>query len=110
MNDTIDGIHATIIGTELRELCLAQSAFHDKRCKFYKGELEKMKSLQLTPEKIELPKYSNYVDPTEQVRDKIKHHGKSARQMKFLADHIDVGKNYLLSTGELDSLGVGHAQ
>lgn len=109
MNDLIKGITVTVDGKELAELCLNQAAFHQKRMEFYIIEHKRMVDVNVSApaDPTNNQKYSGYVDPVEQMRDKVREHRGKAAKLSFQATHLNPGGSYLLSDGDLYTLGIG---
>lgn len=101
----IEGLKITVPGTELKELCLKQSAHHKSRAEFYTKQRDTMAEVGITDENS----LSN-VSPKRQINDKVKEHMILADELKFIAEHLIESEQYLLDRGDLIRLGLGSRQ
>ncbi len=102
----IEGLKATVTGTELLPLINAQVEFHTKRAEFYAAEAKRMADLGAAVENAIANKYSSMRDPREQLEGKAKEHRNAGARLAFIGKYLDVSEVYRLSDIDLHSLGV----
>jgi hypothetical protein len=96
----IEGLKVTVGGSELQKLCAARARHHEEREEVYANQIETMESNQ-----IEGMAYSNG-DPVKALKDRQAQHENEGREMRFIAEHIDLGETYLLDRDALHRLGI----
>jgi hypothetical protein len=99
----IEGLKVTVNANELRELCMAQASFHRDRATTYAENLKNLEDAE-----IEGMQYSGG-DPKKALRDKQTQHENSANELRFIADHLKAGEEYLLDQAALVKLGIARA-
>ncbi|MCQ4271043.1 hypothetical protein NA655_08420 [Pseudomonas kuykendallii] len=97
---TIEGLKVTVGGTELRDLCAKQAAFHAERAVKYSQQHASLEDAQ-----IEAMHYTNG-DPKKAIADKQAEHENKARELTFIAEHIKLDCEYLLDRSALAEIGV----
>lgn len=96
----IEGIKATVTGTELIGLLMKQSAFHTERARVYQDQVQSM-----LDSKIALPEnYSG--NPREQLETKVTQHKNSAAELDFILTRIEKEEKYRLGSEDLVKIGV----
>lgn len=96
----IEGLKVTVVGTELRELCLKRAGHHRTRAAVYaeqKASMDKSEIGEMT--------YSNG-DPKRVLKDKLERHAAEAGEMDFIAAHLVADEHYLLDSSALSKLGI----
>ncbi|MFZ4596415.1 MAG: hypothetical protein ACOYOF_19320 [Verrucomicrobiaceae bacterium] len=96
----IEGIIVTIPGTELQQLCQTRTTHHRERVTAYAQQIQSMKDND-----IEGMNYSGG-DPLRNLTDRMGQHEDEAREMEFIASHIDLAESYRLSRDDLSRLGI----
>jgi hypothetical protein len=91
----IQGLHADVTGTELRLHLHNRADHHQRRAADYEAEVTRMEASQIEP-----MVYTGG-DPVKALRDKCAEHATKAQEFRFLADHINTGETYRLTTSDL---------
>lgn len=99
----IEGLKVTVGGIELRDLCLKQAGFHEQRRDKYEASVKSLGDV--APEGVN---YSNG-DPKKALSDKVTLHDNSARELRFIADHLEPNESYLLDSMALVKLGIARS-
>jgi hypothetical protein len=99
----IEGLKVTVNADELRGLCIAQASFHRERAIAYAENLKNLEDAE-----IEGMQYSGG-DPKNALRDKQSQHENSANELRFIADHLKAGEEYLLDQSALMKLGIARS-
>lgn len=99
----IEGLKVTIGGIELRDLANSRAGHHETRCATYAEQIASMKAAQ-----IEGMSYSNSSngDPVTALEGRRTQHENDARELRFIASHINVQEIYLLDRDALTRLGI----
>lgn len=97
----IQGLKVTVPGPELKELCHLRSEHHTGRAKVYAEQVASMEQAKITA-----PNNYSGGDPVEALRKKKDEHTNSAKEMEFIAEHIDIKEDYLLERADLAKLGI----
>jgi hypothetical protein len=96
----IEGLKVTVLGSELKGICMARADFHMKRATFH----EKQKEV-LEEEGLE-DSMSNIQNAPKFAR--IKDHRASADELIFIANHLKLEEEYLLDRSDLHKLGISN--
>lgn len=96
----IQGLKVTIPGPELHGLCHKHADYHEERAQVYQKKLDLLQN-----DGIEAMDYTNG-DPKKPLGDKALHHGNAAKELRFIAEHLDLGEQYLLDQTDLAKLGI----
>jgi hypothetical protein len=96
----IEGLKVTVKGGELRDLCDQRSKHHDERATVYEKQIADMNA-----NAIEGMQYTNG-DPVKALQERRTQHLSEAREMHFIATHIDPTESYLLDRDALHRLGI----
>jgi len=96
----ITGLQVTLDAVTLYNLCRDRADHHEERAKTYATQAQGMEDV-----KIEGTGYTGG-DPVKALRDKEREHDNAARELDFIADHLDKSETYLLSRDDLRRLGV----
>lgn len=96
----IEGLKVTIVGTELRELCIKRAEHHRQRAKVYAGQKASMEENEIGE-----MTYSNG-DPKRVLKDKQEQHEAESGELDFIAAHLVAGEQYLLDSSALAKLGI----
>ena len=96
----IEGLKVTVGGMELRELATKRAEHHEERAATYAGQVENMKAA-----KIEGMQYSGG-DPIDALERRCAEHTTDARELRFIAAHLDALESYLLRREDLQRLGI----
>ena len=96
----IEGLIVTIPGPELQQLCNARTAHHRERVAAYAQQIHSMKDND-----IEGMNYTGG-DPLRNLTERMTQHEDEAREMEFIAKHLDLSESYRLSRDDLGRLGI----
>ncbi len=96
----IEGLKVTIVGTELRELCLKRAEHHRQRARVYAGQKASMEENEIGE-----MAYSNG-DPKLVLKDKQEMHEAEAGELDFIAAHLISDEQYSLDASALVKLGI----
>jgi hypothetical protein len=96
----IEGLKVTVAGSELRRLAGERADYHAERVTVYVGQIDGMKAAQ-----VEGVQYTNG-DPVQALEGRRAQHENDSRELRFIAEHIDVGETYLLDRDALIRLGI----
>lgn len=97
----IEGLKVTLTGHKLRELCLARASHHDDRAQVYKNQIASMQSNLVEP-----AENMTNGDPVKALQARQSTHENEASEMRFYADNIALGEEYLLDHSALQKLGI----
>jgi len=100
----IEGIKVTVLGDELRMLCLNRAEHHKQRVQAYTEQVANMESAA-----VEGMNYTNG-NPVQALKDRIKSHAGDADEMEFIASHVKLQEEYLLDSSDLVKLGVARSK
>ncbi len=96
----IEGLKVTVVGTELKELCLKRAEHHKQRAGVYAAQATSMEENE-----IGAMNYSNG-DPKRAIKDKQNQHENDSSELKFIADHLIADEQYLLERADLARIGI----
>ena len=99
--EMIEGLKVSVPAAELRDLCIKQADFHRERAGFYG---DKVKALEGVPSNA-AQDYSGQ-DPKQQMHAKLVEHENATRELVFIGDHLKATEEYLLTTTDLQRLGI----
>ena len=99
-NTMIEGLIVTITGHELQQMCQARTTHHRERVAAYAQQIQSMKNND-----IEGMNYTGG-DPLRNLTDRMTQHEDEAREMDFIATHLDLSESYRLSREDLNRLGI----
>ena len=96
----IEGLKVTVLGTELKQLCLQRAAHHSQRAASYENQIKSLEEA-----KVGNMKYSGG-DPVKTLKDKQFEHLAGVAELSFIADHLRLEEWYLLDRQDLAKLGI----
>lgn len=96
----IAGLQVTVAGAELVQLADERALHHESRASVYAQQIDNMRSA-----KVEGMLHSGG-DPVKNLEERRARHENDAKELRFIARHIDVAETYLLDRGALGRLGI----
>ena len=96
----IEGLKVTLQTEELRNLCHQHADHHRDRAVTYATQMR-----NLAEADIEAADFTGG-DPTRAMREKQVEHEDRERELRFIAEHLKAGEEYLLDDEALQRVGV----
>jgi hypothetical protein len=96
----IEGLKVTVVGTEMRELCVRAADYHAERVRVYDQQLASMQDSNIEAANM------TGGDPMRALTERKSGHQNKEHEMRFVAAHIDLGEQYLLDWDALHKLGI----
>ena len=102
----IEGLQATISGTELKHLCESRAAYRQSRAELYQSQAEAIK--EDASDTLHEPG-SNSSSPRKGLIQKATEHSDEAAELRFIAAHLKANEDYQLGKSDLHRLGICRA-
>lgn len=99
----IEGLKVTVPGTEVQQLLLKRAEHHVSRREFYQKQVDKLTDAGVEEHE---QKMSSSSDPVREAKQGVERHIAKEKEVRFLAQFVDTNAQFLLDTGDLQSLGV----
>jgi len=100
----IEGLKVTVVGNELKSLCLARANYHTSRAKHYREQ-----QTALPDADDGAGQHSSKQSLEETIRSRIAHHEGEAAELQFIAGHLMDAAQYRLDRSALVKLGISTA-
>lgn len=104
----IQGLKVTLLSAALANLCVERASHHEERSYAYQRQIDAMEAEGMgkgTDDATNL-NYSGNQNPVDALKQRKASHDNNAKELRFIATHLDVDETYVLDRADLQRLGI----